>query len=70
MVLLGGASLVSTLMSLGLIDKYHLIVNPFVLGGGKPLFKDLKEKHMLKLLKAKTLRSGKVVFHYSKGLGA
>jgi dihydrofolate reductase len=34
MVLLGGASIVSTFMNLGLIDEYHLIVNPFVLGVG------------------------------------
>jgi dihydrofolate reductase len=66
MVLLGGAGLVTTFMNLGLIDEYHLIVNPIVLGGGKPLFKDVKERHKLKLINAKTLRSGKVVLHYSK----
>jgi dihydrofolate reductase len=66
MVLLGGAGLASTFMNLGLIDEYHLIVNPLVLGGGKPLFKDVKERHKLKLINAKTFKSGKVVLHYSK----
>jgi dihydrofolate reductase len=66
LVLLGGAGLASTFMNLGLIDEYHLIVNPLVLGGGKPLFKDVKERHKLKLLNAKTFKSGKVVLHYSK----
>jgi len=68
MVLLGGAGLVSTFMNLNLIDEYHLIVNPLVLGEGKPLFKDLKGKHKLQLMKTKTFKSGKIVLHYSKGL--
>lgn len=66
MVLLGGAGLASTFMHLGLIDEYHLIVNPLVLGGGKPLFKDVQERQKLKLLDTKTFKSGKVVLHYSK----
>jgi dihydrofolate reductase len=66
MVLLGGAGLVSTFVNLGLIDEYHLIVNPLVLGGGKPLFKDIKESHKLKLSDTKIFKSGKVALHYSK----
>jgi dihydrofolate reductase len=66
MVILGGAGLVSTFMNLGLIDEYHLIINPIILGEGKPLFKDLKERHQLKLITTKTFRSGKVVLHYSR----
>ena len=66
MVLLGGAGIASTFINLGLIDEYHLIVSPLVLGGGKQLFKDVKELHNLKLLNTKTLKSGKVVLHSSK----
>jgi dihydrofolate reductase len=66
MLILGGAGLVSSFMNLGLIDEYHLVVNPLVLGGGKPLFKDVKERHKLKLRKTKTFRSGKVVLHYER----
>jgi len=66
MVILGGAGLASTFVNLGLIDEYHLIVNPLVLGGGKPLFKDVKERHKLKLINTKTFKSGKVVLHYGK----
>jgi dihydrofolate reductase len=64
--LLGGAGLVSTFMNLGLIDEYHLIVNPLVLGRGKPLFKDVKERHKLKLIKTMSFTSGKVVLHYGR----
>ncbi|MGH7263396.1 MAG: dihydrofolate reductase family protein [Candidatus Rokuibacteriota bacterium] len=61
----GGATLVSSLMTLGLIDELRLIVHPIVLGGGKALFKDVKERHALKLLRAKPLKSGKVGLTYS-----
>jgi len=67
MLILGGAGLVSSFMNLGLIDEYHLVVNPVVLGGGKRLFKDVKERRKLKLIGTKTFKSGKVVLHYSKG---
>jgi dihydrofolate reductase len=65
MYVVGGATLVSSLMNAGLIDELHLLVNPFILGGGKALFKDVKERHAVKLLKAKPLRSGKVSLIYS-----
>jgi riboflavin biosynthesis pyrimidine reductase len=41
----GGATLVSSLMNAGLVDEIRLVVQPIVLGGGKPLFKDVKERH-------------------------
>ena len=62
---LGGATLVSSLMNLGLIDELSLMVNPVVLGAGKALFKDVRERHALKLVRSKSLRSGKVSLTYS-----
>ncbi len=64
MVLLGGATIVSSFLNLGLIDEYHLVVNPIVLGGGKSPFRDVKSRHMLKLIEAKTFNSGKVLLRY------
>ena len=61
----GGATLVSYLMNAGLIDELRLMVNPLILGGGKALFKDVKERHALKLVRAKPLKSGKVGLTYS-----
>jgi dihydrofolate reductase len=60
----GGATLVSSLMNLGLIDELQLRVNPIILGEGKALFKDLKQRHSLKLVAAKSLRSGMVNLIY------
>ena len=60
----GGATLVSSLMNLGLIDELRLLVNPLILGGGKALFKDVKERHGLNLVSAKSLNSGRVSLTY------
>ncbi|HEX2408053.1 MAG TPA: dihydrofolate reductase family protein [Nitrososphaeraceae archaeon] len=65
MLTFGGATLVSSLMNLGLIDELRLMVNPLILGGGKALFKDVKEKHVLNFIRAKPLKSGKIGLIYS-----
>jgi len=64
MVIFGSGSIVSNFMQLGLIDEYRIIVNPVVLGNGKPLFKGINDKHNLKLLKTKVLGSGAVILYY------
>jgi dihydrofolate reductase len=61
---LGGATLVSSLLNVGLIDELRLMVNPLVLGGGKTLFKDVKGRHSLSLIRSKPLASGKVSLIY------
>jgi dihydrofolate reductase len=65
MHVVGGATLVSSLINLGLIDELQLMINPLILGGGKALFKDVKERHALKFVGTKPLKSGKVSLTYS-----
>jgi dihydrofolate reductase len=65
MLTFGGATFVSSLVNLGLIDKLHLMVNPLILGGGKALFKDVKERYSFKLMQVKPLKSGRVGLTYS-----
>lgn len=60
MVILGSASIVQTFTNLGLIDEYRLLLHPVVLGNGKPLFKDIKDRLNLKLMKTKTYKNGVV----------
>ena len=61
----GGATLVGSLMNEGLIDELRLVVHPIILGGGKALFKDVKERHALTFLGATALDSGLVRLTYS-----
>jgi dihydrofolate reductase len=60
----GGATLVSSLINAGLVDEIRLVVQPIVLGGGKPLFKDVRERHTLTLLAARPLKAGAVFLSY------
>jgi dihydrofolate reductase len=48
---------------LNLVDEYQLWVHPVILGNGKPLFKELKNKFSLKLFSTKTFNSGVVSLH-------
>ncbi len=63
-VIYGSGSIVSTFAHAGLIDEYLLIVNPVVLGRGKPLFTGFTHTLNLRLLKATTLGSGNVLLRY------
>jgi len=62
--LYGGANLIKTFIHLGLIDVYKMSVHPVVLGSGKPLFEDLKERIGLKLTGTNVYRSGVVELTY------
>ncbi|MGZ0152761.1 dihydrofolate reductase family protein [Kribbella sp. WER1] len=37
-LLTGSASVASALTELGLLDEYHVVVHPVILGGGKPVY--------------------------------
>lgn len=62
--LYGGASLIKTFINSGLIDIYKVSVHPVVLGAGKPLFEDLKERIGLRLMDTQVFKSGVVQLTY------
>ena len=63
-ILAGSRSLIVALAQLDLIDEYQLSVQPIVLGSGLPLFKNVKDRIDLKLLKTKTFGCGAVTLYY------
>ena len=62
--LFGGASLTTSLMNLNLVDELGLAVHPIILGGGKPLFQNIKDRIKLDLIDTKTYSSGLVSLTY------
>jgi len=62
--LFGGAELISSLMNLQLVDEVILAVHPVILGGGKPLFKEMKTRTWLTLTNSKVYDNGLLMLGY------
>ena len=67
-ILAGGVTIPTQLAELGLIDEYHFVVHPIVVGEGRRLYNgiNLEEKLQLKLIDSKIFKSGSVALHYLK----
>jgi dihydrofolate reductase len=67
-ILIGGVSVPSQLIELGLVDEYRFVVQPILAGEGRRLLDDvsLPEKLQLKLADSKIFKSGSVALRYSK----
>lgn len=66
--LYGGASLITTFLNLNLVDELRLSVHPLILGGGTPMFIDIKQRVNLKLAETKTFSSGVVQLIYHRNV--
>jgi dihydrofolate reductase len=67
-ILVGGVSLPSQLIELGLIDEYRFVVGPIIAGEGRRLLDhvSLPERLQLKLVESKFFKSGCVALRYLK----
>jgi dihydrofolate reductase len=67
-ILVGGVALPSQLMALGLIDEYHVVVHPVIVGEGRRLLEgvSLNERSPLNLVESKIFKSGYVALRYLK----
>jgi dihydrofolate reductase len=63
-ILVGSPGLIVAFSQLGLIDEYQIGIQPIVLGTGLTLFKDIRDRIDLKLLKTKTFECGAVMHYY------
>jgi dihydrofolate reductase len=62
--LYGGASLITTFIDLGIIDEFRLSLHPIVLGEGRPLFINIKQRLNLTMVDARKFSSGVVQLIY------
>lgn len=69
LMIFGSGTLVTALAPRGLIDEYRIVVNPVVLGRGKPLFNGIEAKIPLELLRTRTLGCGDVILFYVPAKG-
>ena len=64
----GGVDIPSQLIALGLVDEFHIVVQPIVAGAGRRFLDhtDLKENLQLKLINSMVFESGYIALHYVK----
>ncbi|WP_133166399.1 dihydrofolate reductase family protein [Sphingobacterium haloxyli] len=62
--LFGGSGLITSMLNLRLVDEIRIGINPIILGGGIPLFKEIQRRLPLHLTKSKQYRSGLVGLYY------
>jgi dihydrofolate reductase len=67
-ILVGGVSLPSQLIALGLVDEFRFVVHPIIAGEGRRLLEgvSLQDRPPLKLVESKTFKSGVVALRYLK----
>jgi dihydrofolate reductase len=63
-IVYGGSTFVATLIKAGLIDEFHLLVNPVALGKGLPIFNTIDNKQNMELINAKSYKCGIGLLHY------
>jgi dihydrofolate reductase len=67
-ILVGGVSVASQLIELGLVDEYRFVVSPILAGAGRRLLEEvsLPEKFRLRLVESKIFKSGCIALRYLK----
>ena len=67
-ILTGGVTIPTQLIELGLVDEYHIVVQPIVAGEGTRLLEgtSLQERLQLRLVESKIFKSGCVALRYLK----
>lgn len=63
-ILVGSRSLIVQLLNSNLIDEFQICIHPVIEGKGLPLFDQIKDRIVFKLVKTKSLSSGATVFYY------
>ena len=64
LLVIGSAHLTANLAQAGLLDELRVMVCPIVLGRGRSLFEDVKERVSLTLVGGRPFASGNVLLTY------
>jgi dihydrofolate reductase len=65
-IFIGGINLASQLAEFGLIDEFHMVVHPVIVGGGRRIFEGTNLEQKLKLVELKSFKSGVIALRYVK----
>jgi dihydrofolate reductase len=65
-VFVGSRSLIMQLINLDLIDELQLCIHPVLVGKGLPLFDQVNDRTVFKLLKTKIFDSGATILYYAR----
>lgn len=63
-IFVGSRSLIIQLLNSNLIDEFQICIHPVIEGKGLPLFDQIKNRIVFKLVNTKSLNSGAIVFYY------
>jgi dihydrofolate reductase len=63
-IVYGGSTFVSALIKKGLVDEFHLFINPTAIGSGLTIFNELNNRQNLTLIKSIPFDCGIVVLNY------
>ncbi|WP_313489625.1 dihydrofolate reductase family protein [Exiguobacterium sp.] len=65
-IAIGGATLAAEAIELGLVDRYHVVIYPVLLGDGKRMFPVFDQLQALRLVGTHVFKSGCIVLSYEK----
>ena len=63
-IFVGSPGLIIALTKLNLINEYQICIHPVIAGSGLPLFKNIIDRTLLKLINTKTFSGGAVILYY------
>ncbi|WP_325408636.1 dihydrofolate reductase family protein [Agriterribacter sp.] len=63
-IFVGSSGLIVALTKLNLINEYQLCIHPVIAGSSLPLFKNINNRTILKLINTTTFSGGAVILYY------
>jgi dihydrofolate reductase len=69
LLVIGSTELVQTLIEHDLVDEFHLMIDPLIVGGGKRIFRDNGALRPLRLVDSKVTTTGAILATYAPAEG-